>query len=307
MAGIWPQHLRLHPPRCAIARNRNLSARRCIGRMREVFALMLERAETDQYASRSLAELARLAQQGQREAFRHIVERCNQRLYRAARSVLKQDADAQDALQEAYVNAFRHIDSFRGDAELTTWLTRIVLNECYHHLRGTHAATVDIEQLDTVEAQSPAHSFSPRHDMEDPCNSAARAQIRELIEQSVSALPEAFRAVFMLRDIEQCSVQETADALDIRPETVKTRLFRARRLLRHSLQAQLSSSLADAFPFLGTRCATLTERVMARLAALPEPQRPHQAVTLRPPSVPRREPPPDGAPQPSEPVKPQTP
>lgn len=216
------------------------------------------------YTSKSLAELAVLAQQGQMEAFRHIVERCNQALFRAAVAVLRDDDDAQDAVQDAYISAYRHIDSFRGDASLLTWLRRIVLNNCYRRLQNRHP-TLDIETVETLEDESQMQTLSGRHDMDDPARHTARAEIRERVELAVMKLPDAFRVVFMLRDVEQCSVLETAEALDIRPETVKTRLFRARRLLRQSLQAELSSALADAFPFLGTRCAGLTDRVMTQL------------------------------------------
>lgn len=240
---------------------------------------MWKMAEAKGYSSKSLAELAELTQQGQGEAFGYIVERCNQRLFRVARAVLKQDSDAEDALQDAYVNAFRCIDSFRGEAEVTAWLTRIVLNECYRRLRNPHP-TVDIDQLDATESWARAQPFPPRHCMDDPCTCAARTQIRELIEQSVTALPDAFRVVFVLREIEQCSVQETAELLEIRPETVKTRLFRARRLLRHSLQGKLSSALADAFPFLGTRCTRLRDSVMARLAELPAAGQPRPCAAV---------------------------
>ncbi|HET8899187.1 MAG TPA: RNA polymerase sigma factor [Rhodanobacteraceae bacterium] len=216
------------------------------------------------YANASLNELATLARSGQREAFRHIIQRCNQRLFRVARAVLNDDNEAEDALQETYANAFRHIDQFRGEAELSTWLTRIALNECHRRLRARHP-TVDIDTIEAIEETATILPFPPRFGMEDPANIAARGQYRGLIEHAVAALPEPFRLVFMLRDVEECSVEETAHALDIRPETVKTRLFRARRLLREALSEQLTASLGEAFPFLGTRCARLTDAVMARI------------------------------------------
>lgn len=217
------------------------------------------------YAAKSLTELTVLAQQGQMEAFRHIVERCNETLFRVAVAVLKDDDEAQDALQDAYISAYRHIDSFRGEATPLTWLRRIVLNNCYRRLQGRRP-TIDVEQLETVEDEQQVQSLAARRDMDDPAQHTAREQFRERVEQAVIALPDTFRVVFVLRDIEQCSVMETAEALDIRPETVKTRLFRARRLLRQSLQADFATALADAFPFLGTRCAGFTDALMAKLA-----------------------------------------
>ena len=223
------------------------------------------------YASKSLTELAALAQQGEMAAFRQIVERCNQSLFRTAIAVLKDPDEAQDAVQDAYLSAYRNIRSFRGDASLLTWLQRIVLNKCYGRLRGQRP-TVDVERLDAVDEAPQTRSFFARHELGDPASDTARAQIRERIEEAVMQLPDAFRVVFVLRDIEQCSVLETAEALDIRPETVKTRLFRARRLLRHSLQADLASALADAFPFLDARCVGFTDAVMTRVADVADPR-----------------------------------
>lgn len=228
---------------------------------------MQDAIQEDRYAALKLGELAALVRQGHTEAFRPIVQRSNQRLFRVARAVLRNDADAEDALQEAYINAFRHIDDFRGNAELTTWLTRIVLNECYRRQRRAHV-TVDLQELDSSDFGTQAPPISTNQTMDDPCRCTARAQLRELLEREVTALPDPFRVVFVLRDIEQCSVQETAEALDIPPATVKTRLFRARRLLRRTLGPQLSAGLGGTFPFLGTRCATLTDAVMDRVATL---------------------------------------
>ncbi len=225
------------------------------------------RIATD-YASASLAELVALARAGEREAYRHIMQRSNQRLFRTARAVLNDDAEAEDALQDAYTSAFAALGDFRGDAEVTTWLTRIVLNACYQRLRARHPA-VDLEQAEAAHDDTHILQFPTRYGMEDPANSAARVEIRGLIESAVGMLPEAFRVVFVLRDIEGCSVEETAQALGIREETVKTRLHRARRQLRDALHDSVETSLHDAFPFLGPRCARLTAAVMQRLESDP--------------------------------------
>lgn len=230
---------------------------------------MPQSSQAIDYANKPLTELAVMVQQGHREAFRHIMQRCNQRLFRVARAVLNDDSEAEDALQDAYINAYQHMDAFRGEAELSTWLTRIVLNECNRRIRSRHS-TVDIDQIDTAQAGSRVLAFFTRYGMDDPAQSASRSQIRELIENAVSKLPDAFRTVFVLRDIEGCSIEETAALLDIRAGTVKTRLFRARRQMRKALREKVSSSLGETFPFLGVRCARLTDAVMQRLIDGPD-------------------------------------
>ncbi len=203
---------------------------------------------------------------GHREAFRHIMQRCNQRLFRVARSVVGEDAEAEDVLQESYMRAYRKLDSFRGDAALLTWLTSIVLNEARGRLRKRHTM-VGLEQIDLAAQDSHVVAFPSRFGSEDPAVGAARAQIRHLLEQAIDELPPAFRTVYMMREVEECSVEETAAQLALKPETVKTRLFRARRQLRASLQGSLASTLTDAFPFMGKRCARVSDAVMARLEA----------------------------------------
>ena len=221
------------------------------------------------YAALDDAALAALACAGQRDAFRHIMQRCNQRLFRIARGVTGDDAEAEDVVQEAYTHAFEKLHAFRGEASLLTWLTRIVLNEAYGRLRRRRP-TVDVAAIEAAQSEhGRVLAFPSRYGGEDPAAGAARAQIRGLIEHAVDALPEDFRMVFMLREIEQCSVEETARMLDLRTETVKTRLHRARRLLRAALQDSLAASLGDAFPFLGARCERMTEAVLARMPPSP--------------------------------------
>ena len=217
------------------------------------------------YTAMEDGALVALVQGGDRGAFRHIMQRCNQRLYRVVRGVVDNDAEAEDVVQEAYVHAFEKIDSFRGEASIATWLTRIALNEAYGRLRKRRH-TVEIEHIDAV-AQRPGKvvMFPNRFGSEDPAAAAAREQLRHMLEFAVDGLPEAYRIVFVLREIEGCTVEETAAALDVRPETVKTRLHRARRLLRKALQENVSTALTDAFPFLGPRCQRMTESVMARI------------------------------------------
>lgn len=219
------------------------------------------------YATLGDAELVAYARHGDREAFRQIMRRGNQRLFRVARGVLNDDAEAEDAVQEAWTLAFAKLDTFRGEASLLTWMTRIVLNECYGRLRR-QKPTVGIEQVEAAQQHGDGRilMFPTRYGSEDPVADASRAQMRALIERAIDALPEPFRVVFVMRDVEECSIEETASALDIRAETVKTRLHRARRLLRSALHDNLANALNDAFPFLGPRCDRMTETVLARLS-----------------------------------------
>lgn len=210
--------------------------------------------------------LAERARNRDGAAFRLIMQRHNRRLYRVARSVLGDDSDAEDVVQEAYLRAFTHLDGFRGEARLSTWLTRIVLNEALGRLRQRRPFT-ELKEIDRIDEQGEARVIvlpSARQES-DPEASAARAEIRRLLERAVDRLPDPFRIVFVLRDIEEMSIEETASQLGLKPETVKTRLHRARRLLRQSLDDTLSTALADAFPFAGARCARIAEAVLERL------------------------------------------
>jgi RNA polymerase sigma-70 factor (ECF subfamily) len=200
------------------------------------------------------------------------MQRHNRRLYRVARSVLNDEDEAEDVVQETYVRAFTHLDGFRGEAQLSTWLTRIALNEALGRLRRRRI-TVGLKDIDAINDQGEARVIylpSARQDS-DPEAAAARTEVRRLLEHAVDQLPEHFRVVFMLRDIEEMSVEETASHLGLRTETVKTRLHRARRLLRQSLDRTLSSAVSDVFPCAGARCARMTEAVLTRLGIEPPP------------------------------------
>lgn len=214
------------------------------------------------------AVLVSLAQQGDREAFRAIMQRCNQRLFRIARGIVRDDLEAEDVLQEVYTLAFAAIGSFRQDASLITWLTRIAINEARGRLRRRHIHV----DLDEVEAEQNAGAevfmFPTGQGVDSPESEAGRAQVRRMLEQAVDTLPEPFRLVFIMRDVQECSIEETADTLGLRPETVKTRLHRARRLLRQALDEKLASTMSEAFPFLGRRCERITDIVLSRLAAI---------------------------------------
>jgi RNA polymerase sigma-70 factor (ECF subfamily) len=211
------------------------------------------------------AELVAAARAGQEAAVRELTRIHNQRLFRVARAITADDAEAEDVVQEAYVKAFTKLDHYRGEAALGTWLVRIVINEARSRLRRRRP-TVELSHMDEAQGPSGAQVIDfPGLRVSDPEADAARSQMRGLLEGAVDALPEAFRTVFILREVEELSVEETADQLELKPETVRTRLHRARRLLRKALQAQLQSGLAAAYPFLGARCEAMTEKVVSRL------------------------------------------
>ncbi|MGO4557383.1 MULTISPECIES: RNA polymerase sigma factor [Phyllobacteriaceae] len=209
-------------------------------------------------------DLVRGALAREAAAFRAIMTRYNQRLYRLARSILRNDAEAEDAVQEAYLRAFANLAGFRGDSSLATWLSRIVINEALGRLRKTRRAeTVSLPVEDAGAAR--IIPFPLNAGLGDPERNMAQREILRFVEQATDSLPETFRMVFVARVIEGLSVEETAELLDIRPQTVKTRLHRARKLLRERLDAQIGPVLLEAFPFAGTRCERMTEAVMKRL------------------------------------------
>jgi RNA polymerase sigma-70 factor, ECF subfamily len=219
------------------------------------------------YSQLSDSTLAALTTQGDRAAFSAIMQRCNQRLFRIARAVVKDDDEAADVLQEAYLHAFAAMDGFRDESTLLTWLTQITLNEARGRLRRRQP-TIGLDAVETAQEGGAWIAMPPRSFGEGtPESDVARAESRRLIEVAIDALPDDFRIVFIMRAVEECSVAETANQLGILPETVRTRLFRARQILRKALHAKLSSSVTEAFPFLGERCGATTDAVRQRLGA----------------------------------------
>jgi RNA polymerase sigma-70 factor (ECF subfamily) len=212
--------------------------------------------------------LVKLALAGAPQAFRAIMQRHNRRLYRVARGIVGNDPDAEDVLQEAYVRAFAHLGEFRREARLSTWLTRIVINEALGRTRRRHEL-VELSHVERAEKGTAQILMFPTVPVSsDPEADAASAQLRRMLERAVDELPPNFRIVFMMRDMEEMSIEETAAQLGISPATVKTRLHRARRMLRQALDRRLVSTLRDAFPFEGMRCVGVTERVMEKLPGL---------------------------------------
>jgi RNA polymerase sigma-70 factor (ECF subfamily) len=213
------------------------------------------------------AGLVRNAQRGNTAAFGSIMRRYNRRLYRTARAILKDDARAEDALQDAYIAAFRHLNDYRGDAALGTWLTRIVVNQALQALRRTRRDRV-VVPFEESDAQHEALNVADSPDT-GPENMLLRAQTRRLIERNIDALPEGYRTVFVLREVEDLTVEETAAALDIPAATVRTRLFRAKARLRESLAQQMDVATQDAFGFDGERCDRIVRTVLDRIEAGP--------------------------------------
>jgi RNA polymerase sigma-70 factor, ECF subfamily len=209
-------------------------------------------------------ELVRRALGRDEAAVRAIIAANNRRLYRLARGILRNDAEAEDVVQETYVRAFTHLADFRGDSSLATWLSRIAMNEALGRLRRRRPG-VEWSSLPegTLEAQIIQFPLSSAAD--DPEKSMAQREIQHVVERAIDELPEAFRLVFITRVIEGMNVEETAEILGLKPETVKTRLHRARSLLRDNVEKKIGPLVMEAFPFAGRRCERLTDAVLSRL------------------------------------------
>jgi RNA polymerase sigma factor (sigma-70 family) len=219
----------------------------------------------DQAALPPLDELAiaRRVASGDRAAFEVLMRRYNRRLYRLARASLRDDAEAKDALQDAYLRAYRSMGQFRGDAALLTWLSRLVLNECNARLRRSIRRE---NIISIVSADRHMHACSEVTEPgESPDDLTARAQLRAVLEQKVDELPEIFRLVFVLRSIEEVGVEEVAEALGISPETVRSRHFRAKGMLRESLAREIDLAEGGIFEFGGQHCDQVVTNVLAGL------------------------------------------
>jgi RNA polymerase sigma-70 factor (ECF subfamily) len=208
------------------------------------------------------AELVRRALARDEAAVRAILKANNQRLYRLARGILRNDNEAEDVVQETYVRAFTHMADFRGASSLATWLSRIAMNEALGRLRRERPG-VELDAQGTLEAQ--IIPFPLVSTADDPEKSMARREILCVVERAIDELPEVFRLVFIARVVEGMSIEETAETLELRPETVKTRLHRARVMLRDNVERKIGPVAIEAFPFAGRRCDRLTAVVLNRL------------------------------------------
>ena len=210
-------------------------------------------------------ELVERVRAGDAAAMEPLMRRHNRALYRTARAILRDDAEAEDAVQDAYIQAFRGLAAFRGESSFSTWLVRIAANEALmrrrRNVRRSEVIPINHEsgelQMDDI-AQEPAAG---------PEYQAQSAEVRRLLEQRIDALPDLYRAVFVMRAVEEMSVEETAVALGLPTATVRTRFVRARALLRSSLAREVENALFDVFAFDGERCDRIVAAVMRRAAA----------------------------------------
>jgi RNA polymerase sigma-70 factor (ECF subfamily) len=201
--------------------------------------------------------LVRRVLEGERQAFEPLMRRHNRRLFRAARAILRDDDEAEDVLQQAYLLAYHNLASFRGEASVGTWLTRIAVHEALarRRRRSNHAELTLVEPMETR--------------MPSPEDDASRQQLAKLLERHIDALPEGYRTVFVLRDVEELDTAETARCLGLSEEAVRVRLHRARHLLQGSLLETLGESARETFGFAGARCDRIVAHVMVVLSHFP--------------------------------------
>src|SRR5437660_12556433 len=222
----------------------------------------MRQAQAPEITAAGDAELVRRALGRDEAAVRAIITANNRKLYRLARGILRNDGEAEDVVQETYVRAFTHLEDFRGDSSLATWLARIAMNEALGRLRhrrpGVEWSSLPEGALEAQIIQFPLVST-------DPEKSMAQREIQRVVEQAIDELPEGFRLVFITRVIEGMNVEETAEILGLKPETVKSRLHRARTMLRDNVEKKIGPVVMEAFPFAGRRCERLTDAVLKQL------------------------------------------
>lgn len=210
------------------------------------------------------AELAVRIAAGEHAAFEALMRRHNRALFRTARAILRDDAEAEDALQEAYLQAYRAIGTYRAEAKLSTWLARIVANEALMRVRK-RARRAEIVPMQAGVTETQINEIPDDNMNETPERSAQRTEMRRLLEAQIDALPDDYRVVFVLRAVQELSVEETAEALGIPQATVRTRLFRARSLLREGLATKIDVACEEAFSFAGERCDRIVANVLERV------------------------------------------
>lgn len=211
------------------------------------------------------AALARRVLAGERDAFELLMRRHNRRLYRLARAMLRDAAEAEDALQDAYLAAYQSLAGFRGEASLGTWLSRVVANQCLARLRRQARRANILPMVPLGEPEEQERAAMTDASPETPEHALGRTELRALLERKLDALPEAFRTVFVMRCVEELSVEETALCLGIPEATVRTRQFRARGLLREALAQEIDLAERDVFSFDGARCDRIVSEVLGRL------------------------------------------
>jgi RNA polymerase sigma-70 factor (ECF subfamily) len=233
-------------------------------------AMLAERQDRRNLELLPDAELIRRVCAGEVALFELIMRRHNRRLFRLARSILGNDADAEEIVQESYVNAYFKLKQFRGPEGFASWLARIATNEALmRRRRQKRGALVVPGDFESTESPLPGiAAMDPQSSADDPESDLYAMQLQRLLERAVNGLPDAYRATFVMREIEQLSAAETAQALNIEEATVKTRLHRARRLLQQQLTGELRAALGGIYQFDGMRCDRIIARVFARIAGL---------------------------------------
>jgi RNA polymerase sigma-70 factor (ECF subfamily) len=221
----------------------------------------LEKAKSESYSDEEIVDRVK---GGEIALYEIIMRRYNQRLYRVARAVLRDDAEAEDVMQDAYVRAYQHLDQFAGRSLFSTWLTRIALHEALSRLRLRNRN----QQFDDIGRDGESSMNNMVESSPDPEQNASRAELSHLLEEALLGLPEQLRTVVMLRDVEGMSTAETASALDLTEDNVKIRLHRGRAMARGWIVERVGAKAKDAFPFMGERCDRVVLDVLARLAEL---------------------------------------
>ena len=219
---------------------------------------ILEKAGAERWTDEEVVDRVRA---GDTALYEIILRRYNQRLYRVARAIVRDDGEAEDVMQAAYVRAYEHLGQFAGRAPFSAWLTRIAVHEALLRLRKRGR----IDQLDDSEIVGGAGP-NMAETSPDPEQITTRAELRQLLEEAILDLPEQYRAVLMLRDVEELSTAETADALSLTEENVKVRLHRGHGMVRSWLLARVGANAKDAFPFMGLRCDRVVRNVLAKVA-----------------------------------------
>ncbi|HET9803595.1 MAG TPA: RNA polymerase sigma factor [Candidatus Acidoferrum sp.] len=221
---------------------------------------LLERAKIEGWTDEEVVARVR---GGETALYEILMRRYNQRLYRAARAILKNDAEAEDVMQDAYVRAFQNLKQFEGRAPFSAWLLRIAVNEALGRKRGRDRNTSLEDGNENGEISMNIVETAP-----DPEQSASRAELGHMLEEVVLRLPDAYRAVVMLRDVEELSTAETAAALELSEDNVKIRLYRGHAMMREMLFERVGVEAKAAFPFMGERCDRVVAAVFARLEEL---------------------------------------
>jgi RNA polymerase sigma-70 factor (ECF subfamily) len=223
---------------------------------------LLEQAKLEGWSDE---EVVRRVRDGETALYEIIMRRYNQRLYRVARAILHSDVEAEDVMQDAYVRAYQHLEQYSGRAPFGAWLTKIAVNEALARLRSRG-------RIQELEAMFNGQDDAPvlMSNMKSPEQQVSSRETNQLLEEAILALPGTYRAVLMMRDVEEMTTADTAAALELTEENVKVRLHRARALLRKELFNRAGAGRNEAFPFLGARCDKMVRLVFERLATIRE-------------------------------------